>query len=267
MLSSQMLWATLAHVTNDWLAVPLAVWLLVAVIHYDESPSVRRAALASGVLSIGLLTKAYFIAFVPLLASVCVLRRKWRDLGIVLAMIAALAGPWYRRNMERYGTISGMQELREGTDPAAAFHAIRIEKLPATIDAYARSALWTANNSFRSFSINTLRAVMLAWLAALFLWVVTKRRRAEWIVLLYAGVFVLALGYDTAISYVASRETDLSVSASSLNVRPCFAQNSWWLPVESTLTPTITARFCSYLARSRWKLCASMVQPGVPSLG
>ena len=203
-LSSQMIWATLAHVTNDWLAVPLTVWLLVMVIHYEECPSVQRAALASGVLSVGLLTKAYFIAFVPLLVSVYIFRRRWRDLGIGLVIILALAGPWYLRNAERYGTISGMQELREGTEPAAALQAVRIQRLPAAIESYARSALWTANNTFRSFSTNTLRAVLAAWVAALILWAATRHRSAEWIVLLHSALFILALAYDTAVSYVAT---------------------------------------------------------------
>lgn len=167
-LSSQMIWATMAHVANDWLAVPLAVWLLVTLIVYDERPSASRAALVSVVAATGLLTKAYFIAFVPVLGLVCILRHKWRDLGIGLAVIFVLAGPWYLRNMQRYGTISGMQELREGTEPTAALQSFRIEQLPAAIESYARGALWTANNTFRSFSINTLRAVILAWFAALF---------------------------------------------------------------------------------------------------
>lgn len=203
-VSSQMLWATIAHVANDWLAVPLAVWLLVAVIHYGEGPSLGRAAFASGVLSMGLLTKAYFIALIPLVLLVCVFRRRWRDLGIALAVTTVLAGPWYARNVVRYGTISAMQELREGVNPAEALRAIRLERLPAAIDECARNALWTGNNTFRSFSMNTLRAVMVVWTAALALWIATEHRPADWIVLLYAGLFILALAYDTAINYVAS---------------------------------------------------------------
>ena len=203
-VSSQMFWATVAHVANDWLAVPLAVWLLVAVIHYYEGPSPQRAVLASAVLSIGLLTKAYFLSFVPLVALVCVFRRRWRDLGFALAIIGLFAGPWYTRNIVHYGTISAMQELREGADPAKALHAMRLEKLPTGFDRCLREALWTGNNSFRSFSMNTLRAVIAVWAIALVLWVTKKHRPTEWIVLLYAGLFILALAYDTSINYVAS---------------------------------------------------------------
>ncbi len=208
--SCQMIWATLAHVANDWLALPLTLWLLVMVIHYEECPSVRRATFASGVLVMGLLTKAYFIAFIPLLMSVCILRRRWWDLGIGLVFISALAGPWYMRNLERYGTISGMQELRQGTDPMLALRAIHMARIAAALDSYARGALWTANNTFRSFSIKTLRAVVLAWLAALLLWAATRHRRAEWIVILFSGFFILALAYDTGINYVASHHESAS---------------------------------------------------------
>jgi hypothetical protein len=211
--SCQMIWAALAHVANDWLAVPLTLWLLVLVIHYEEGPSVRRATLASGVLMMGLLTKAYFIAFVPLLILVCILHRRWRDLGIGLVFISALAGPWYMRNLERYGTISGMQELRQGTDPMLALQAIHIARIPGALDSYARGALWTANNTFRTFSIKTLRSVIVAWLAALLLWAATRHRPAEWIVILFSGLFVLALAYDTGINYVASHHESASPGA------------------------------------------------------
>jgi hypothetical protein len=211
--SCQMIWATLAHVANDWLAVPLTLWLLLAAIHYDDGPSVRRALLASGVLAMGLLTKAYFIALIPLPISVCILHRRWRDLVMTLVVVSALAGPWYLRNLERYGVISGMQELRQGTDPMLALQAVQAAKVPAALDSYARGALWTANNSFRSFSVKTLRSVLVTWLATLVLWAVTRHRRAEWIVILFSGLFILALAYDGAINYVASHHESASPGA------------------------------------------------------
>jgi hypothetical protein len=211
--SCQMVWATLAHVANDWLAVPLTLWLLVAAIQYEDGPSVRGALLASGVLAMGLLTKAYFIALIPLPIAVCILRQRWRDLGIMLMLVSAFAGPWYVRNLERYGVISGMQELRQGTDPMLALQAVQAAKAPAALDSYARGALWTANNSFRSFSIKTLRSVLVTWLAALVLWAVTRHRRAEWIVILFSGLFVLALAYDAGINYVASNHESASPGA------------------------------------------------------
>src|SRR5207253_3046744 len=100
--------------------------------------------------------------------------------------------------------------LRQGTDPMLALRAIHMARIAAALDSYARGALWTANNTFRSFSIKTLRAVVLAWLAALLLWAATRHRRAEWIVILFSGFFILALAYDTGINYVASHHESAS---------------------------------------------------------
>lgn len=67
LFSCQMTWATLAHVGNDWLAVPIAAFTLVALNRYDASPSLRAIAVTAIILALGLLTKAYFLAFMPLL--------------------------------------------------------------------------------------------------------------------------------------------------------------------------------------------------------
>ena len=201
-LSSQMIWATLAHVANDWLAVPVTALLLVTILHYLELPVVRRAILLSVVLTAGLLTKAYFIAFIPIVILVCAIRHRWRDMTVVFVITTILAGPWYVRNVTRYGTVSGMQELREGTDPISAVASIRPEKLLAGIEASARAALWTGNNTFRSFAISVLRALMASWLAGFLLWAGQRHRPAEWLVLSFFAIFILALAYDTAVSYV-----------------------------------------------------------------
>jgi hypothetical protein len=87
-----MTWATLAHVGNDWFAVPLAVWTLVGLIRYDANPNLRTAVGGAIVLSAGLLTKAYFVSVVPMMVSLCALRRRWRDLGAVSVVLCGLAG-------------------------------------------------------------------------------------------------------------------------------------------------------------------------------
>ncbi|MBI3679624.1 MAG: hypothetical protein HY235_04440 [Acidobacteria bacterium] len=48
LLSCQMTWATIAHVSNDWLAEPVAVWTLVALISYGASPRWREPAWMRG---------------------------------------------------------------------------------------------------------------------------------------------------------------------------------------------------------------------------
>ncbi|MGH9664979.1 MAG: hypothetical protein ACRD9L_11195, partial [Bryobacteraceae bacterium] len=198
--SSQMTWAALAHVGNDWLAVPLAVLLLASAIDYDETLNVRSAAGMAVVLALGLLTKAYFLAFLPLAFGVCAVRRRWTDLWAGMAVVLALAGPWYVRNVARYGAISGMQESRAGMS-VMSFHMAPLLSYPTLIYANARAALWTGNNSFAAFSAHTLASVLFVWLAALALWAVTRHGRAEGIAVVYCALFAIALIYDSVLTH------------------------------------------------------------------
>ncbi|HLH40448.1 MAG TPA: hypothetical protein VKX39_14960 [Bryobacteraceae bacterium] len=216
-LSSQMLWATLAHVANDWLAVPLALWLIVLTIEYYNKPAARRIAAAGAVLALGLLAKAYLLAFVPVLAAICVARKRWRDLAVAAAIVAALAGPWYARNVARYSILTAIPEIRQGARPAAALEDLRLKRVPAAIEASARSALWTGNNTFRAFSKATLRILLAVWAAALLLWMAQRHRAAEWIALLYSSAFFAALLYDAAINDAVSH-------GENVNPAPWYAQ-------------------------------------------
>ena len=233
--SSQMLWATIAHVANDWLAIPLALWFLVLTLDYYERPAISRAVRCAVMLSLGLLTKAYFLAFLPMFAVIFLIRRRARD-GMAGALILiCMAVPWYYRNLVRYGTISGMQEVREGIHPADAISAIRIGHIFPALNLYLRQALWTGNNTFRSFSMVTLGALVLVWLIGLVLWIPPKRHPREWIVVAYASLFIGALAYDGAIAFVASHGETNSPGA-------------WYTQV--LLTPMLAI---ALLGMSRWR--------------
>jgi len=169
-LSWQMFYATTAHLANDWLAIPLAVLLVSVAIGAWEKPGRASAAALSLTLGAGLLTKAYFLCFVPLaLGLVAWLlwkrRLRWDGAAWFAVLLAATAGPWYVRNMALYGNLSGMQlTVRQGSLRELASAAFRVPwgrmLLPT-----ARASLWTGNNSFTAFSAITI-ALMLAAMAA-----------------------------------------------------------------------------------------------------
>jgi hypothetical protein len=247
-LSSQMIWATVAHVANDWLAVPLALWLLVVTIDFHDNATMRRAIVCAVVLTLGLLTKAYFLAFIPLLAAVCVVRRRFREAIAAGIIVIFAAGPWYYRNIARYGTISGMQELRMGIHPADALRAIQPARIVPVIDIYLRQALWTGDNMFRSFSIVTLRLIIFGCLAGLLLWIASKHKQREWIVIGQAALFVIALGYDAAINFVTSNGETMSPGA-------------WYTQV--LLSPVLALVF---LGASRWRRIGAAIATAVTLL-
>lgn len=204
LFSCQMTWATMAHVGNDWLSIPVATWLLVALNSYDAHPSLRRAALAAALLAAGLLTKAYFLAFVPLFIGLAVRRPLWKNLAVASIILLGLAGPWYGRNLMRYGTVSGMQESRAGVDlHAVLLAAPKVNWLTTTWSAIHYS-LWTGNNTFLTFSTNALNLIIGTGLVGFLLWASSRHGRAEWITFVYSSLFVLALGYDATTTYIYS---------------------------------------------------------------
>lgn len=205
LLSCQMIWATVAHIANDWLAVPIAVWMLVALNQFNVNPGYRTVIAATAFLAAGLLTKAYFLAFVPLLIGVVALRRRWRELTIALLILGALAGPWYARNMIRYGVITGMQESRAGINLASVFHSSSALDWPSLILSNIRISLWNGNNTFSSFSANTVNLIICTVLVGLVLWTISRHSSIEWTTLSYCVLFVLALGYSAVVTYLYAR--------------------------------------------------------------
>ncbi len=82
----------IARVGNESLAIAVASWIIVLLL--------RRRAPALGVaVGLGLLTKAYFLVFIPIL----ILRRRFYSLAIAMV----IAGWWYGRNFVLTGTWTG----------------------------------------------------------------------------------------------------------------------------------------------------------------
>ncbi len=202
LLSSQMLWATIAHVANDWLAVPIAVWLLVALNRFGNRAGHRTAAIAALILGAGLLTKAYFLAFLPLLIGLYAWRKQWKDLAIASVILCGLAGPWYARNFVRYGVFTGTQESRAGIGLPDVLRAAPSLHWPAVIWSSLRGSLWTGNNTFSTLSAATLDLIIAGSVLALLLFALSSHTSLEWITLSYCALFVLALGYASVVSHL-----------------------------------------------------------------
>ncbi len=239
--SSEMLYATIAHVANDWLAVGLSALFFAALAGFARKPDERSALTTALWLAAGLLTKAYFLAFAMMVAAVTALllwRRRIR-LKTVLAgtaLLLATAGPWYARNVALYRNISGTHEQFDGIGIKQALAvAPRIDWM-ATSGFLARSSLWTGNNSFTSYSRNTLN-IMLALLAlAVAAWASGRRpiQPAERAVFATVVVFSVAIAYDSCASFA---HTNGNVAGAS----------PWYSQV--LLAPVMAL---AYLGMSRW---------------
>ena len=216
--SCQMFWAAIAHIDNDWLAVPLAVWLIVWALRCHRQPSTRDTVWLGIIMGLGLLSKAYFLVFVPLLLLAAIVwyrqgRLRPNGLALLLAIPLLLSGPWYARNLLLYGNLSGRLEESEGVTVAAALRSLASIPWLKSFPFMARGAFWMGNSSFTDFSVRTMDTLLALLAIALILYAGTyagtaarqRPRSAE--VFLWAPVllFCAAMIYVTGSSYAFTK--------------------------------------------------------------
>jgi 4-amino-4-deoxy-L-arabinose transferase-like glycosyltransferase len=201
-----------SRVGNDCLAIALAAAFLLQSLRSLSGSSNGLAAFTGLLLGLGLLSKAYLLALVPIPAAValcqvarrrCSWRRATGGCGITLAVALAIGGWWYAANWMQTGTISGEQ-----VDVAAArfswmekLHAVANVRWLTALDAATFSHVWWGNWSFlglRSWMYHLVRAA--AFMAGIGLaWLVAKLFRRAWrrqvIGLFSAQVALLLLSY------------------------------------------------------------------------
>jgi hypothetical protein len=238
---SEMLYATIAHISNDWLAVGLSALFLASLATFVTTPDRRSAFTTAAWLALGLATKAYFLAFALLaLLTAAVLIWRSRARPVTLAgpvLLVALAIPWYVRNLILYNNVSGTHEEFDGIGIRQALAAAPRINWPATAGFLARGSLWTGNNSFTDFSRTTLNIVLLLLLLAIAAWALRRRaiQPAEQTTLAAVVLFSIAVAYASCASFA---HTNGEVAGAS----------PWYTQV--LLAPVIAL---AYLGMSRWK--------------
>jgi hypothetical protein len=219
--SCQMFYASVAHIANDWLAIPLFVLVLSTSIQVYERPGRSSVLALSLALAAGLLTKAYFLCAVPVACGVVlVLRFKRRLLlrhAVLLPLVCgALAGPWYARNLRLYGNLTGMQESAGGVPLSRVFAAaLHLPWARAALTA-ARTALWTGNNSGTVFHAATVNLMLLLVAAGACLYArraLTHRATPpERIVLAGLLCYLLGLAFSMALTFNYTRGAGIAPS-------------------------------------------------------
>ncbi len=219
--STQMYYATIAHIANDWLAVPLATIFLSQALAFQQNPTRSSGLVLGAAYAAGLLTKAYFLAFAPLI--IWLFLRSWREsrkAAPILASIVSvllIAGPWYLRNLTLYGNLTGMQEATiGGLGPLDVIRSLHLYPWLPALKQLAHASLWTGNNSFTTFSADTVNFQLLLLLGAAVLSTIDTRGRgfsANRVAILVAGLsFAVGLAYAAVQSYLYTEGFATSVS-------------------------------------------------------
>ena len=209
--SCQMFWATVAHIGNDWLSVPLTVWTMVWAMRCERAPSMRNAVWLALVFGLGLLSKAYFLVFLPLylMAAAWWFYRRRLGTGALAALLsipAVLAGPWYLRNVILYHNISARVEESSGVTTGRALQSLLSIPWLKSLPFMARGTFWLGNSMFTDFSVLTMDAVLLLLAVGLVLYV--RRRPTRWDGIwlwLPVGLFCAAMIYVVGSGYVYTK--------------------------------------------------------------
>ena len=204
--STQMYYATVAHIANDWLAVPLSAIFLGQAVAFQQRPTGRGALLLAASYGAGLLTKAYFLAFGPFLVWLLVSswRKHKRSMPIVVCVVslALIAGPWYVRNLTLYGNLTGMQEATiGGLGPLDVIRSLFTYPWLSALPRLAHASLWTGNNSFTTFSSDTIGVQLFLLLCATGLCIIDATRRG--FSSDRATVLVAILSFAAGLAYAA----------------------------------------------------------------
>jgi hypothetical protein len=187
-------------------------------------------------LAAGLLTKAYFLAFAVIALATAIRRIHFRPALLSALVVLALAAPWYVRNILLYGNVSGTQEEFGGIGWQQALAAVPKMNWPAATLQLARTSLWTGNNTFFTFSSDTLDLLLILLAIALIAWGARRKaiQSAEKTVSAAVVVFSLAVAYASCASFAYLHGESSAASP-------------WYTQV--LLVPVLAL---AYLGMSRW---------------
>jgi hypothetical protein len=179
---------TATHVSNECLAIALGsavVWL-----------TLRRAAIPLGLaLGLALLTKAYFLAFIPPIGLLLFTPSR-KKMVAALAGAAAISGWWYWHTWNTTGSLTGHNVL-VGSSLERIVHAIPHFPLIKALDFGWTTFIWTGNWSFlqvRSWMYRAMGVVVLISLCGVGRWL--WRRNGEIALLAaFVGCFAAACVY------------------------------------------------------------------------
>jgi len=209
------------HIGNECLSISMGMLFLFSLLRWKHRPHSWRATAALGLtLGLALLTKAYFLALIPVVVVFVAIwakryRAYTRSLAVLLCPVA-ISGWWYVRTWALTHTLSGEQIEVAGNQAGfrgqTLFGAVRTLHWPSAIDFAFLSHIWLGNWSLlvvRSWMYHFF--AVFAALAAVGLALRFFRRggplplRSDLGLLLAVWAsFVVALGYQATRSFQAS---------------------------------------------------------------
>ncbi len=217
--------STVARISNDSLGVTLYSLLVLLTLKYVLVASNYRHAFYIGITAgLGMLTKAYFLTAIPVLA-IAVLAIGFqkknaglsaRHLVVLFSTMIAIACWWYLRNYRLYGTISGLFIIDSSPSPMDYFRYWAVMPWRSGINTIFREFIWTGNSSFTSLSktvyytADLLAAFSLIGLIKIYLKAHVPIKPAEKetlnVMMLFFFFFIVGLLYQMLESFLSMKQ-------------------------------------------------------------
>lgn len=218
---------TAGHGGNEPLAILLGTACVLALVS-------RRALLTGVLLGLGLLTKAYFLTLIPVVAVVFFRQR--RQMLIAFAAAIAIAGWWYARAIYVTGNLTGVQ-FSAAAAPVTGIHWLRV------VDFALISHIWLGGWSFlvvRTWMYRAIEICMLA--AAIGIALQLARKRLAEPVAICAGTllsFAAGMAYFAWATWRATGDAAVFGYYACALVVPeavCFVAGLWRLLIPAVVT-------------------------------
>ncbi len=184
---------TADHGGNEPLAILLGTACVLALVS-------RRALLLGCLLGLGLLTKAYFLTLIPVVAVVFFRQR--RQMLIAFATAIAISGWWYARAVYVTGSLTGTQFSAATAHPLNSINWLRVADFALI------SHIWLGGWSFlvvRTWMYRATELIMLA--AAVGIVLQLARRRLSQPIAVCAGTLLSFIAGMAYFAYATWRAT------------------------------------------------------------
>ncbi len=196
------LYPDVVRVSNDALAVPLAAMIFVVLARYLEFRLGADLLKLSGLLLLGLLTKAFFLPIVVAIVIACVWFRDYRaTLILVTASVAGCA--WYAQNLWITGSWTGLPETVSAntTVVSSLSTLLRIDWF-GVLRLAAVSHIWIGNWSLLQYRSWMYETVLVMFAIGLFGFITFLLKSAPRGLLVFSLTYVC---YAAALVYYATQ--------------------------------------------------------------
>jgi hypothetical protein len=190
------------RVSNDALAVPVAALIFILLANHIDSNAPRAGLLLSAVMTVGLLTKAFFVPVFAVIVLVMLSIRRYRSV-LTMLLLSIVGWLWFARNLLVTGSLTGLPEtVAANTTVASSINALSGIDWYGLLRLAAVSHIWMGYWSllqFRSWMYDTVLILFAVGLCGFMAFMLRSASRG------LVTMFAVYVGFACALIYYATQ--------------------------------------------------------------